>query len=1673
MAAALAAAAALTSVIPGKTAAADPAGVMEKAEAVEAAENGGTDENTETAEAVENAGTAETSEMPATEGKTESEDPQGSDAAPDPPEPEAEPDTSGTSEAAGTADTLDTEIAKEEDPSQEIRTGRFLLKFDSEGGVVKIIVGSDEGASEDEPSYMIQKTAEGTVHVTERNGNEYDASEVEDGSVLTIEEQSGCGFTVIAESAEGYSVSDYVIETDAGSAAETGFSAPAQKYSYSFEIAEGSCTAEIAFARSAEEKDKAALMPEFKAVKKAGKYTVRIHAPVGVLPKGTKAEVREMPESEAKPYAEKAEEMADVGMAVAVIDITFKDPDGKEIKPSGMVEVAIENAAQERKTMSVYHADKRAASKMELVPSKVEGTSVRFENDSFSPYVLMSATAEPNWLAGGTGTKTDVTKDVSVKFKSSEIFRYSEYNLGNFFTVMYVLEANGTKSIGGSVCGDPYKEGRGLEGRKAERVYEYTTPMLVKAMYYGQGPGYRTLQSVTGTDNKNYNNIILHITASQIYAALGSRTGGRMGSTKSSPGDGFKEANAKAKDLAYAYAHKLESLPEPSGYYTYVADPGSSGYQDFLFNSTALSVGYLQIKKDVYPSEDAMKAEIYKNVCYSRAGASYGIYDTGGTAEVLRGKKPLQTLVTLADGKTPVSEALRPGKYYIVELSAPKGYVLSNLVTEANVKSGEKSAPAVVQTYDHYQKVGLRIIKTPKGLKEGETPPPMQGAVFRIYKDGARQNLIGTLTTGEDGKTPILSKDPDGNPLPMQKKYYVTEITAPEGYDSVGTFWIDGTQTEEGKEYSLIDRTIKEPVQASSAVLRIVKKSSDDRKGPSLAHTQFEFRYYDGIYRSESELPQSPTRTWTIETFEDENGEYAADLYNCQENGTFLEGDAFYLDEAGKPVLPLGTIAVTEKKAAQGYYNEPDFGGGAGILIGNIVRDETGKPRIDVVQGSALVGSTATVTDVPMEPEIRTSACDAQTGSHLVYAGSGRIRLIDKVSYKNLNENTVYILLGTLMDKATGEPFTGADGSPVTGTTVFRTGEALDGSAEVVFEFEGTREQLEGRTLVVKEELTADDSNEDAERIPGAAHWDPEDREQTIYFPQIGTTLVHEDSGLPLVPAGAETVLTDTIAYRNLIPGTAYRISGTLMDKASGKPLQIGGQTVTAGLTFTPSKADGTVDVPFRLNTEGLEGKELVAFEEIYEGDRLVADHKELQDFDQTIVVPGVTTDVSIQETGTKTMPAEGKRILCDDVHYTGLIANKTYEISGEVKVKEHGKDWDSAQTVPSSVVSADAHGRGEVKIEGGAVLLTPSGSENEVIDGVVTVSFEVDGSNLRGSKLVVGESVKVIHKEIAVHKDLTDDHQTVSIPDGWTSAGDAESGSRVVMPDEEVRIVDTFEYRNLVPGETYAVRPRVMKKSSAGEIPSTLTEARFGEGTEGAMIQIEDNAAVFTPEAGDGALELTLAFDASELKGEDVVLFETVSRNDVVILRHEDIHDEEQTIHFPSMGTRASDQKDGDKKLHYTGTVTVEDTITYSNLMPGKEYYVSGTLMNKTSGKPARSGGRDITGHASFTADSGEGTVVVRFTMDASELETGDYVAFEELYEIHAGTGDKVLVGEHKDIEDQAQTVHRPQPPKSQTPSRSAKTGDTNEMYIWLGIFAAAAAGALITRKVSRGRFF
>ena len=60
----------------------------------------------------------------------------------------------------------------------------------------------------------------------------------------------------------------------------------------------------------------------------------------------------------------------------------------------------------------------------------------------------------------------------------------------------------------------------------------------------------------------------------------------------------------------------------------------------------------------------------------------------------------------------------------------------------------------------------------------------------------------------------------------------------------------------------------------------------------------------------------------------------------------------------------------------------------------------------------------------------------------------------------------------------------------------------------------------------------------------------------------------------------------------------------------------------------------------------------------------------------------------------------------------------------------------------------------------------------------------------------------------------------------------------------------------------------------------------------------------------------------------------------------------------------------------------------------------------------------------------------------------------------------EKVIVGDHKDINDKAQTIRRPEPP---TPHRGARTGDTNMLFIWIAIAAvaiAAAAGIFVVRR-------
>ena len=103
----------------------------------------------------------------------------------------------------------------------------------------------------------------------------------------------------------------------------------------------------------------------------------------------------------------------------------------------------------------------------------------------------------------------------------------------------------------------------------------------------------------------------------------------------------------------------------------------------------------------------------------------------------------------------------------------------------------------------------------------------------------------------------------------------------------------------------------------------------------------------------------------------------------------------------------------------------------------------------------------------------------------------------------------------------------------------------------------------------------------------------------------------------------AETVtIIDTVEYANLTVGKEYTLRGILMDKATGSPLLVNGQQITSEVTFTPTTANGTVDVSFTFHGSALWGKEVVVFESLYRDGIEIYTHADINDPGQTVTFP-------------------------------------------------------------------------------------------------------------------------------------------------------------------------------------------------------------------------------------------------------------------------------------------------------------------------------------------------------------------------------------------------------------------------------------------------------------------
>lgn len=144
------------------------------------------------------------------------------------------------------------------------------------------------------------------------------------------------------------------------------------------------------------------------------------------------------------------------------------------------------------------------------------------------------------------------------------------------------------------------------------------------------------------------------------------------------------------------------------------------------------------------------------------------------------------------------------------------------------------------------------------------------------------------------------------------------------------------------------------------------------------------------------------------------------------------------------------------------------------------------------------------------------------------------------------------------------------------------------------------------------------------------------------------------------------------------------------------------------------------------------------------------------------------------------------------------------------------------------------------------------------------------------------------------------------------------------------------------------------------------------------------------------------------------------VSRNKTVINLGTLTDDYEPEI---SIHTTAADKATGEKSIVAGKSVTIVDTITLDGLTKGTKYQLKGWQMVKSENAQLLIDGEPVESDYTFTAKKSEMEVEVSYTFNASVLGGKDLVTFEELYDL-SNPDEPIKVAEHKDIEDDGQTV-------------------------------------------------
>ena len=1029
----------------------------------------------------------------------------------------------------------------------------------------------------------------------------------------------------------------------------------------------------------------------------------------------------------------------------------------------------------------------------------------------------------------------------------------------------------------------------------------------------------------------------------------------------------------------------------------------------------------------------------------------------------------VQTVTTDATGKA-VSGRLPYGTYEIEEITPPTGWKISDAsVTLANYDSdGKVLADTEVVVYDdpHVITGKIRVIKTDADTgTAGQGDVNINGAVYGLYNSADDTELCRI-----DVNAPEYTEVPGLNP---SLKYYLKEISAPEGYELDEKKYEVSFASEETVPVSV---RVKDTVQKGH--ITIIKEDAGSAE-------KLRGAVFDVINRSVNAV------VFGGKTYQP--GETVQTLITG-EDGTAVSGE-----------LPYGTYEVKETKAPAGWSLGAESSRTVSIYEAGTVTENTPLTFQDYSSRGDIAFQKKDQQQRFLPYVVFEVTADSTGERHYIVTdgngefNSGAPRYLHS---KDTNANDKAVRENGSIDETLINPKAGVWFSGPGNVAVNDNVGAFPNDTYHFRELESSAN--EGMILLSFDvEVSVADYTTDLGTLTD------------LTPPAIQSVFLDDTTKTHKAEADLYTTLVETVSLHDVAGGQSYTIQCEIVDAATGQvAADNNGNELRQTKTIVPAASEvENIQFKFTFDATNMRGKTLIATDRllydfqgeqheiaVHSPDTFTNDELEMQ----TVFFPDIGTMLT-DSNGSKLVQA-GVVTLNDTVCYSQLDTGRQYRLKGELYEAETGNPVLNGN---GTVVTAEK------------VFTPPTAT------GSVEVLFrDVDLSNYAGKSVVCFETLMLTGSgtAIAEHRDPDDPAQTVRVLSLHTEATN-RGGKKNIAPAADQIIVDTVSYKGLEADTEYSLKGTLYDRDSgmplgitaertfvadasgegsvsvefvfdatdyggmkivaaeelikdsvtigqhrelnddsqtvyvAGKLQTTAVSdtggktVTAGENTgitdvvefsnlipnenyllvgtlvngEGEPIVIDGEPLVsqleFSPQDSNGNVRMLFSFDVSKVHAGKIVCFEELyDAGGVLVSEHKDLSDENQTVSRKAKISTSLKFANGSKVFSEfetpEQTVSIIDTVTYEGFVPGV-YVFSGTLMEKASGKAlVDDEGKPLTALREVEITEENGSVDIPFETQARYLDGLKVVAFERVM-----SGDTVIAA-HEDLGDEEQTV-------------------------------------------------